>query len=145
MGVQLQGTIIEAKGEQRWLVRFDNGLEKECPMASLKMLGDPRYNRASVTSAPIFYQLQLLLLMMLWLPLLWLWLLLLMMLWLLLLRLPLHQLLLLLLTMLQLHLKPLQTAFQKSSSSIFLNWCKKHQFGSLQQPVFHHKIFKKRC
>ncbi len=50
---RLQGTIMEAKGEKRWLVRFDNDLEKECPSVTLKMLGDPRYNRASVTSAPI--------------------------------------------------------------------------------------------
>jgi hypothetical protein len=44
---RLQGTIVEAKGEKRWLVKFDNGLEKECPSVTLKMLGDPRYNRAS--------------------------------------------------------------------------------------------------
>ncbi len=50
---RLQGTIMEAKGEKRWLVRFDNGLEKECPSVTLKMLGDPRCNRASVASAPI--------------------------------------------------------------------------------------------
>jgi len=43
---RLQGTIVEAKGEKRWLVKFDNGLEKECPSVTLKMLGDPRYNRA---------------------------------------------------------------------------------------------------
>jgi hypothetical protein len=47
---RLQGTIVEAKGEKRWLVKFDNGLEKECPSLALKMLADPRYNRAS---API--------------------------------------------------------------------------------------------
>ncbi len=52
---RLQGTILEVKGEKRWLVRFDNGLEKECPSVTLKMLGDPRYNRASasVASAPM--------------------------------------------------------------------------------------------
>jgi hypothetical protein len=50
---RLQGTIMEAKGEKRWLVRFDNGLEKECPSVTLKMLNDPRYNRDSVASATI--------------------------------------------------------------------------------------------
>jgi len=49
---RLQGTILEAKGEKRWLVRFDNGIEKECPSVTLKMLGDPRYNSA-VASAPV--------------------------------------------------------------------------------------------
>jgi hypothetical protein len=47
---RLQGTIVKAKGEKRWVVKFDNGLEKECPLVTLKMLADPRYNRAS---API--------------------------------------------------------------------------------------------
>jgi hypothetical protein len=28
---QLKGVIIEAQGEKKWLVRFDNGLEQECP------------------------------------------------------------------------------------------------------------------
>ena len=46
---QLQGTILEAKGEKRWLVRFDNGVEKECPSITLKRLGDPRYNSAVVS------------------------------------------------------------------------------------------------
>jgi hypothetical protein len=49
---RLQGTILEAKGENRWLVRFDNGVVKECPSVTLKMLGDPRYNSAAA-SAPV--------------------------------------------------------------------------------------------
>jgi hypothetical protein len=49
---------LEAKGEKRWLVRFNNGLEKECPSVTLKMLGDPRNNSAAasapvLTSAPV--------------------------------------------------------------------------------------------
>jgi hypothetical protein len=50
----LEGTILEASGEKRWLVRFDLGLEKECSSASLKLLGDPRYNRLilSISIAP---------------------------------------------------------------------------------------------
>jgi hypothetical protein len=44
---------MEAKGEKRWLVRFDNGLKKDCLSVSLKMLGDPRYNKDSVISATI--------------------------------------------------------------------------------------------
>jgi hypothetical protein len=46
------GAILEAKGEKMWLVRFDNGVEKDCPSATPKMLGDPRYNSA-VASAPV--------------------------------------------------------------------------------------------
>jgi hypothetical protein len=49
---RLQETILEAKGEKRWLVRFDNGIEKECPSVTLKMLGGPRYN-STVASAPV--------------------------------------------------------------------------------------------
>jgi hypothetical protein len=44
---RLQGTIVEAKGEKRWLIKFDNGLEKECPSVTLKLLRDPRYSTAS--------------------------------------------------------------------------------------------------
>jgi len=55
---RLQGTILEAKGEKRWLVRFDNGVEKECPSVTLKMLGDPRYNSAAA-SAPVLSSPQL--------------------------------------------------------------------------------------
>jgi hypothetical protein len=42
--------ILEARGEKRWLVRFDTGLEKECPSVSLKLLGDPRHALAAVTT-----------------------------------------------------------------------------------------------
>ena len=41
---RLEGTIVESKGEKRWLVRFDNGDEKECPSTGLKLLLDPRYH-----------------------------------------------------------------------------------------------------
>jgi hypothetical protein len=44
---QLEGTIFEARGKKRWLVRFDTGLKKECTLVSLKLLDDPRYNRGS--------------------------------------------------------------------------------------------------
>ena len=47
---RLEGTILEARGEKRWLVRFDTGMEKECPSMSLKLLRDPRYN--AETRAP---------------------------------------------------------------------------------------------
>jgi hypothetical protein len=43
---------LEAKGEKMLLVRFDNGVEKDCPSATPKMLGDPRYNSAAA-SAPV--------------------------------------------------------------------------------------------
>ncbi len=31
---RLQGTIIDVKGEKRWLVRFDNGLKKRMPFSN---------------------------------------------------------------------------------------------------------------
>jgi hypothetical protein len=46
--------IVEARGEKRWLVRFTNGLEKECASVGLKLLFDPRYRSgaAAVTQLP---------------------------------------------------------------------------------------------
>jgi hypothetical protein len=51
---QLEGVIVEARGEKRWLVRFTNGLEKECASVGLKLLFDPRYRSgaAAVTQLP---------------------------------------------------------------------------------------------
>ncbi len=52
---QLEGVIVEAQGEKKWLVRFDNGIEKECPSVGLKLLFDPRYRSgaaAAVTQLP---------------------------------------------------------------------------------------------
>ncbi len=39
----LEGVIVEARGEKKWLVRFNNVLEMECPSVGLKLLLDPRY------------------------------------------------------------------------------------------------------
>jgi hypothetical protein len=49
---RLQGTIVESRGEKRWLIRFDNGEEKECPSLGLKLLHDPRYGRTMAAVAP---------------------------------------------------------------------------------------------
>jgi hypothetical protein len=35
---------MEARGEKRWLVMFDNGEQKECGSSGLKVEIDPRYN-----------------------------------------------------------------------------------------------------
>jgi hypothetical protein len=44
---QIKGTIVEARGEKKWLVKFDSGEFKECPSVELKMLGDPRFTSRS--------------------------------------------------------------------------------------------------
>jgi hypothetical protein len=51
---QREGVIVEAQGEKKWLVRFDTGIEKECPSLGLKLLFDPSYRSgaAAVTRLP---------------------------------------------------------------------------------------------
>ncbi len=41
----------EPRGKKCWLVKFDNGEEKECPSLGLKLLEDPRYGSRSVVTA----------------------------------------------------------------------------------------------
>jgi hypothetical protein len=45
---QLEGVIVEAWGEKKGLVRFNNGLEKDRPCVGLKLLFDPRYRSGAV-------------------------------------------------------------------------------------------------
>jgi hypothetical protein len=46
----LEGVIVEYRGEKKWLVRFDGGIEKECPSVGLKLLSDPRYRSGTASS-----------------------------------------------------------------------------------------------
>ncbi len=46
----LEGVIVEYQGEKKWLVRFDGGIEKECPSVGLKLLSDPRYRSGTTSS-----------------------------------------------------------------------------------------------
>jgi hypothetical protein len=46
----LEKVIVESGGEKKWLVRFDGGIEKECPSVGLKLLFDPRYRSGATSS-----------------------------------------------------------------------------------------------
>jgi len=46
----LEGVIVEYRGEKKWLVRFNGGIEKECPSVGLKLLSDPRYRSGTASS-----------------------------------------------------------------------------------------------
>jgi hypothetical protein len=46
---RIEGTIVEARGEKKWLVKFDSSEFKECPSVGLKMLGDPRFTSRSLS------------------------------------------------------------------------------------------------
>lgn len=46
----VKGRVIEARGEKRWIVAFENGEIKECSSSSLKVENDPRYNNHNLTT-----------------------------------------------------------------------------------------------
>jgi hypothetical protein len=46
----LEKVIVESGGEKKWLVRFDGGIEKECPSVGLKLLFDPRHRSGATSS-----------------------------------------------------------------------------------------------
>jgi hypothetical protein len=137
---RLQGTILKAKDEKRWLVRFDNGLEKECPSVTLKMLSDPGYNSMSpvtlasnAVSAAVLPSCDALALV------------------------ALAQATLSAPAVSAPVLSSAPMAFNTSSSApaasapslkvlreSFITWNTKHQLGSIRQPIFHHYKFIKK-